>query len=404
MKFTELFTKTLKENPSEETAINAQFLIRAGFISKVMAGVYEFMPLGWHVLQKINNIIRKEMNNIGGQELFMSVLQDKNPWQATGRWESAKDVMYQFKDETGKENGLAFTHEEPLTIAASHFINSYKDLPKAVYQIQTKFRNEARAKSGLLRGREFLMKDLYSFHADQNDLDKFYEKAAQAYLNIFNQAGVKAVRTFASGGLFSKYSDEFQVLADVGEDIIYINTKKNQAINKEVYSDEVLSDLNWNKDDLKEEKAIEVGNIFKLGTKFSEPLGLIFTDETGNKKPIVMASYGIGPGRLMGTIVEVSHDEKGIIWPESVAPFKYHLISLNKNEEADKIYADLKSKNIEVIYDDREDKTPGEKFADADLIGCPWRLVISSKTKTNTIEIKNRSETQAKIIELSELK
>jgi len=402
MKFSQLFTKTIKEAPADEAAINAKLLIRGGFITKVMAGVYEYMPLGLRVLNKINGIIREEMDSVGGQEIFMSVLQNKENWNTTGRWESAKDVMYQFKDDAGKEYGLGFTHEEPLTATAGHFINSYKDLPKAVYQIQTKFRNEARAKSGLLRGREFLMKDLYSFHTSQEDLDPYYEKVASAYERIFDRAGVKAIRTFASGGLFSKYSDEFQVVADVGEDVIYMNGKDNRAVNKEVYTDEVLADLGWDKSSLVEKSSVEVGNIFKLGTKFSEPLGLKFTDEKGELKPVVMASYGIGPGRLMGTVVEVSHDDKGIIWPESIAPFRVHLVSLGKNTEAEVVYNDLISKGIEVLYDDREDKSAGEKFADADLIGCPWRLVVSEKT-AGKIELKKRFGKDAKLVSIAEL-
>jgi len=368
----------------------------------VMAGVYEYMPLGFRVMEKINNIIREEMNAIGGQELQMSVFQNKDVWSATGRWQSAKDVMYQFKDAADKEYGLGFTHEEPLAAAARHYINSYKDLPRAVYQIQTKFRNEPRAKSGLLRGREFLMKDLYSFHASQEDLDQYYEKVASAYGRVFERMGLKTIRTFASGGSFSKFSDEFQVEADIGEDIIYLNKSAGRAVNKEVYTDEVLAELGWDKKSLAERTSIEVGNIFKLGTKFSEPLGLKFTDEKGDSKPVIMASYGIGLGRLMGTVVEVSHDDRGIIWPESIAPFKVHLMSLSRNEQAEEVYQELTRQGIEVLYDDRDDKTAGEKFADADLIGCPWRLVVSEKTG-DKIEIKRRSEKDSRLVEVPEL-
>lgn len=405
MKFSELFTKTLREVPSEETAINAQLLIRAGFISKVMAGVYEYLPLGLRVLNKINAIIREEMNAIGGQELSMSVFQNKETWSATGRWQEAKDVMYQFKDDSSREYGLGFTHEEPLTAAAKHFISSYKDLPKAVYQIQTKFRNEPRAKSGLLRGREFLMKDLYSFHATQEDLDAYYPKVSQAYVNIFQRVGVKAIHTYASGGLFSKFSDEFQTIADIGEDVIYINEKENKAINKEIYTDEVLKDLGWKKEELVEKHAIEVGNTFKLGTRFSEPLGLSYTSEKGKKHPVVMASYGIGPSRLLATVVEVSNDDKGIIWPESIAPFRVHLIDLSGAEkETDELYAELTKNNIEVLFDDRDDKTAGEKFADADLVGCPIRLVVSKKTiEKESVEIKHRNEKDSKLVSLAEV-
>ena len=406
MRLSKLFTKTLRETPSDETAVNAQLLIRGGFIAKVMAGVYEYMPLGLRVLNKINNIIREELDKTGAEELYLSVLQNKETWSTTGRWDEAKEVMYQFKDSTGREQGLGFTHEEPLTATARHFIQSYKDLPRAVYQIQTKFRNEPRAKSGLLRGREFLMKDLYSFHATQNDLDRYYEEVADAYLNIFKRFGLNAVRTFASGGLFSKFSDEFQVLADVGEDTIYINEKENRAVNKEVYSDEVLKDLGWNKDKLTEKKAIEVGNIFKLGIRFSEPLGLVFSDESGAQKPVEMASYGIGPGRVMGTIVEVSHDEKGIIWPESVAPFRIYLIALGEGEakkEADKLYGELEKRGAEVLYDDRDDKSAGEKFADADLIGCPLRVVVSKKTiAKESVEVRARNDTGADLVGFNE--
>ena len=403
MKLSKLFTKTLKTNPADETAINAQLLIRGGFVSKVMAGVYEYMPLGWRVLQKINNIIREELNKIGADELYLSVFQDRETWQATGRWDSAKEVMYQFKDTTGKEYGLGFTHEEPLTATARHYINSYKDLPKAVYQIQTKFRNEARAKSGLLRGREFLMKDLYSFHTTQEDLDQYYEKVATAYDTIFSRTGLKAVRTFASGGLFSRFSDEFQVVSEIGEDTIYINEEKNRAVNKEVNTDEVLNELGWDKTKLVEKPAIEVGNIFKLGTRFSEPLKLSYTDESGDSKPVIMASYGIGPGRVMGAVVEVSHDDKGIIWSEQIAPFKVHLISLGKNADAEDVYQKLQASGIEVLYDDREDKAAGEKFADADLIGCPWRLVVSGKMADDQIEIKKRPDPTPQVVKRSEI-
>ena len=409
MKLSQLFTKTLRETPKDEESVNAKLLIRGGFVSKVMAGVFEFMPLGWRVLDKINDIIREEMNAVGGQEIFMSVFQDPEVWSKTGRWEEASKVMYQFKDNAGREYGLGFTHEEPLTAAASRYINSYKDLPKAVYQIQTKFRNEPRAKSGILRGREFLMKDLYSFHATQEDLDEYYEIVADAYMKIFKRVNVAAIRTFASGGLFSKYSDEFQVPAEVGEDVVYVNEKENRAVNKEVYNDEVLSDLGWNKDNLIEKNAIEVGNIFKLGTRFSENLGLKYADENGDKKPVIMASYGLGPARLMGTIVELHNDEKGIIWPESVAPFRIHLISLDgKNKETDDIYDDLKKNGSpaggEVLYDDREEVSAGEKFAAADLIGCPLRVVVSKKTlEKDSVELKKRNEQKTELVKIKNI-
>ncbi|MBI4117130.1 MAG: prolyl-tRNA synthetase [Parcubacteria group bacterium] len=405
MKLSKLFTKTLREAPKDEESVNAKLLIRGGFVSKVMAGVFEYMPLGWRVLDKINGIIREEMNAIGGQEIFMSVFQDPAVWSLTDRWDEASKVMYQFKDNAGREYGLGFTHEEPLTAAASRYIVSYKDLPKAVYQIQTKFRNEPRAKSGLLRGREFLMKDLYSFHATQENLDDYYEKVAGSYMRIFERVNIGAIRTFASGGLFSKYSDEFQVPAEVGEDVVWVNEKENRAVNKEVYGEKVLNDLGWDKKDLIETKAIEVGNIFKLGTRFSEKLGLNYADENGEKKPVIMASYGLGPARLMGTIVEIHNDRNGIVWPETVAPFRAHLIALDgKNREADKIYDDLQKAGVEVLYDDRAGESPGEKFADADLIGCPFRVIISEKTlEKDSAEVKKRTEGKSILVNLNKL-
>ncbi|HEX9503203.1 MAG TPA: aminoacyl--tRNA ligase-related protein [Patescibacteria group bacterium] len=405
MKQSELFTKTLREAPKDEQAVNAQFLNRAGFVHKVMAGVYEYLPLGYSVLQKINQIIREEMNAIGGQELHMSILQNKETWAATGRWTSAADVMYQFEDASGKQMGLGWTHEEPLTVIAKHYISSYKDLPKAVYQIQTKFRNEPRAKSGVLRGREFLMKDLYSFHASQEDLDRFYEKAAVAYANVFKRVGLDARRTLASGGLFSKFSDEFQVLSESGEDTIFYCEACDYTANKEVAGELNLADKCPKcSGKLTQGRAIEVGNIFKLGTKFSEALGLSFTDKDGSKKPVIMASYGIGPSRLLGTIVETSHDEKGIIWPKSVSPFDLHLINIAGDEKAaDKLYETLQSVGFSVLYDQR-DARAGEKFADADLIGIPKRILVSDKTlKDDSVEIKDRNTDKTSIVKVKDL-
>ncbi|OGN26951.1 MAG: hypothetical protein A3B17_01410 [Candidatus Yanofskybacteria bacterium RIFCSPLOWO2_01_FULL_45_72] len=406
MKFSKLFTKTIKEVPADESSVNAQLLIKGGFISKVMAGVYNYLPLGLRVLNKINNIIRDEMNATGAEELFMSVLQSKETWTTSGRWDTAKEVMYQFKDGSGKEIGLGWTHEEPLTEVAKHFISSYKDLPKAVYQIQTKFRNEPRARSGLLRGREFYMKDLYSFHADDNDLNRYYETVAGAYAKAFSRIGLDAKRTVASGGLFSKYSDEFQVLCDAGEDTIYYCSECGYAANKEVAAElEIKDKCPKCGKGIGEKKGIEVGNIFKLGTRYSEPFGLYYTDKDGAKKPVIMASYGIGPGRVMATVVEVSHDGKGIIWPETIAPFKVHLIAFDgKTEEAGEIYVELGERGIETLYDDREDKTAGEKFADADLIGCPIRLVVSTRTLQNgSVEIKRRASDKAELVKIEEI-
>ena len=404
MRQSQLFTKTRKEAPKDEASNNAQLLIRAGFIYKEMAGAYVYLPLGLRVLKKIEEIIRQEINAIGGQEIFMTSLQNPEVWKASGRWDD-KIVDNWFKSTlvAGGEVGLANTHEEPLSNMLTQHISSYKDLPVYPYQFQTKFRNELRAKSGLMRGREFLMKDLYSYSRTEEDFRKFYEQAAQAYLNIFAKVGLGEItyRTFASGGSFSKFSDEFQTVSEAGEDLIYIDEEKKIAVNKEVYTDEVLQELGLDKNKLKQAKAIEVGNIFPLGSRFAEAEKLSYKDEAGQQQYPVMGSYGIGLGRLMGTIAEIYQDSKGLKWPETVAPFKVHLLSLQENVKADKVYQDLTKAGVEVLYDDRE-LTPGEKFSDADLIGIPYRAVISKKTK-GKIEIKKRVSSDFSLIDTKKL-
>ncbi|MHB1316243.1 MAG: aminoacyl--tRNA ligase-related protein [Minisyncoccota bacterium] len=408
MRQTQLFTKTRKEAPADEVSKNAQLLIRAGYIQKEMAGVYTFLPLGLRVLKNIEQVIREEMNNLGGQEMFLTALQDKEVWEKTNRFsDDVIDVWFKTELKAGGETALAPTHEEPITRIMTSHISSYKDLPVYAYQFQTKFRNETRAKSGIMRGREFMMKDLYSFDTDQSGLDAFYEKVSDAYKNIFDKVGIGHVtyKTFASGGAFAKYSHEFQTICDAGEDLIYVHEGKKVAINEEVLNDEVLSDLGISKDDLVTKKSIEVGNIFKLGTRFSEAIDLNYTDEEGNSKPVVMGSYGIGPSRLMGTIVELLSDEKGIVWPEAVAPFRVHLVILGNSPEValagDLFYEKLKTLGVETLYDDR-DLRPGEKFADSDLIGIPTRVVISEKTlQAGKIEVKKRTETEAEMMDES---
>jgi len=403
MKQSQLFTKTIKELPKDEASYNAQVLIRAGFVDKSAAGVYSFLPLGWKVINKIRNIICEEMEAIDSQEINMPSLAPKENWQATGRWDTL-DVLFKTSGSDEKEYALNPTHEEVVTPLAKKFINSYRELPLSVFQIQNKFRNEKRAKSGLLRGREFLMKDLYSFHADQEDLDNYYERAIVAYNNIFKRFGIgeKTYLTYASGGSFSKYSHEFQTLTSAGEDIIYVCDDCQMAVNKEIIADQSTCPK-CGKADLREDKAVEVGNIFKLGTKYSEPFDLKYQDKNGEKKMVIMGCYGLGLSRALGTIVEVCHDEKGIIWPEEVAPFKIHLVSLGENAQADIIYDNLHKAGVEVLYDDR-DLSAGEKFADADLIGCPYRLVLSKKSlEKGGLELKRRDEKEISIISLTEI-
>ncbi|MBI5467429.1 MAG: prolyl-tRNA synthetase [Candidatus Kerfeldbacteria bacterium] len=398
MRQSHLFTKTRKEAPADETSISAKLLIRAGFVFKEQAGVYSMLPLGVLVQNKIVAIVRQAMNAIGGQEVAMTSLQDPELWKTTDRWDDAKvDNWFKTKLKNDTEIGLAFTHEEALTRIMRNYVGSYRDLPKFVYQFQTKFRNELRAKSGLLRGREFLMKDLYSFTKDTADLEAFYERAAAAYTQIYATVGLGEVthRTFASGGVFSKFSDEFQVVCDSGEDTIYLSSKGGMAVNKEVYTDDILAELGLQKSDMREVRAIEVGNIFKLGTKYSAPLGLTYTDEHGTAKPVVMGSYGIGVGRLLATIIEVHADDHGMIWPAAVAPFPVHLVRLGDDPKvsaaADNLVAALAKRGIEVLDDDRE-MSPGQKFTDSDLIGIPTRVVVSAKTlAAKKLEVKDRA-------------
>jgi len=407
-----LFSKTKKDMPADEQARNAQLLIQAGYVFKEMAGVYSLLPLGIKVINKIENIIREEMNNIGGVEMKTSIIQTKDAWEKTNRWsDDVVDNWFKTELKNGSQVGLSFTNEEAYTNIMKQYINSYKDLPVYPYDFKEIFRNEARSKSGLMRGREFYWKALYSFSKDKEEHDEFYEKSKTAYMNVFTRLGLgdKTYLTFASGGTFSKFSHEFQTLSDAGEDIVYVDKNKNIAINKEVLKDEVLAELNLDRNDLQEEKAIEVGNIFSLGFKFSEPLDLNYKDQNGEVKNVYMGSYGIGITRLMGTIVEVFADDKGIVWPESVAPFQIHLLSLSKDKDSEvykrakSIYDELVKNNIEVLFDDRESKSAGEKFSDADLIGIPTRAVVSDKSlEKGGVEIKKRNETESSIISVEE--
>jgi prolyl-tRNA synthetase len=411
MRQSKLFTKTRRDSPADEVSNNAKLLLRGGFIHKDLAGVYSYLPLGLRVIKNLENIIREEMNGIGGQEVFLTALQAKEPWEKSNRWsDEVMDVWFKTKLKNGTELGLAATHEEPLTNLMRDHIRSYKDLPAYPYQFQTKFRNEIRAKSGIMRTREFIMKDLYSFNKNEADFKVFYESCAEAYLRIFTRVGLGEVtyRTFASGGSFSKFSDEFQTVTNAGEDYIYVDKEKRIAINNEVYREDVIEELGLKKEKLERVRAIEVGNIFPLGTKFSDALGLTYQDENGENKKVYMGSYGIGPGRLMGAIVETLSDENAIFWPESIAPFRAHIILLqNTNEKlatfAEKTYVELTNAGIDTLLDDR-DTGAGEKFADSDLIGVPHRIVIGKTTlESGKLEYTERQTGEASQLEIDEL-
>ena len=405
MKLSQSFTKTTKTAPADEVSQSAKYLLRAGYIYKEMAGVYDYLPLGMRTFEKIIQVIREEMNAIGGEELRMTSLQPKNVWEASNRWDDkVMDVWFKTKLNAGGELGLAPTHEEPLTHMMKSYISSYKDLPVYVYQFQTKFRNELRAKSGIMRTREFMMKDLYSFSKNREEHNEFYEKCAASYKKIFDRLGIGdyTFRTFASGGSFSKFSDEFQTICDAGEDIIYLDRNRNIAVNEEVYTDDVLNDLGLDKSKLEKCKAAEVGNIFTLGYKYSDALDLCYNDEDGKRQKVFMGSYGIGPSRVMGVIAEKLSDDKGLVWPVEIAPYKYYLVGIGK--EGEKKAVELHDKAPEdIILDDRASARTGEKFADAELMGIAYRVVVSDKTLAeNKVEVKERQNGETKLLTLDE--
>jgi prolyl-tRNA synthetase len=410
MKQSKLFTKTRKEAPADETAKNAQLLIRAGYIHKELAGVYDLLPLGIRVVEKIKQIVREEMNAIDANEFIMSSLQSKDTWTQTKRWDDeVVDVWFKAQLHAGGEVGFGWSHEEPITNLMKSHIASYKDLPVYVYQFQNKFRNELRAKSGMMRGREFVMKDMYSFSADADQHEEFYQKTIEAYMRCYQRFGIgdDTFVTFAAGGAFTEFSHEFQTICEAGEDEIYINREKNIAINDEVYNEDTLNNLGVTADELEKVTTAEVGNIFNFGTQKCEEMDLYFNDAEGKRIPVHLGSYGIGITRVMGVIAEKMSDEKGLIWPESIAPFRVHLITFGKNEnvyrEAESLYHDLQNAGVEVLFDDR-DLGPGQKLNDADLMGIPHRVVVSERAHENGgVEITERASGEVRYIDPSRL-
>lgn len=409
MRATNLFTKTSKNVPADETAKNAQLLIRAGFVYKEMSGVYAYLPLGLRVLEKIKQIVREEMNAIESNELIMTSLQRSEVWQQTGRWDDEiVDVWFKtrLKDET--EVGLGWSHEEPIVEMLKHYISSYKDLPISLYQFQTKMRNELRAKSGIMRGREFVMKDMYSFHDSAASLDSYYNRTIEAYKRVYERLGIgdDTYVTFASGGAFTKFSHEFQTICEAGEDYIYLDREQNVAVNEEVI-DEAVQELGLKREALDKVKTAEVGNIFNFGTQKTDEMGLYFTNKDGQRQSLHIGSYGIGITRVMGVVAEKLSDSRGLVWPSSIAPFRVYLVQIGDSDkvlsEAKALYEELQHQGIEVFWDDRDNR-PGEKFADADLMGLPYRVVISDKTlEKDVYELKKRSEAEVQLVNKSEL-
>lgn len=407
MRLSQLFTKTSKSAPADEVAKNAQLLIRAGFVYKEMAGVYAYLPLGLRVLEKIKQIVREEMNAIDSNELIMTSLQRKEIWEKTTRWsDDVVDIWFKTRLKDDTEVGLGWSHEEPIVEMMKQYIHSYKDLPVSLYQFQTKMRNETRAKSGVMRGREFVMKDMYSFHATAEDLEQYYNRTMDAYMRVYKRLGIgdDTFVTFASGGAFTKFSHEFQTICDAGEDVIYIHRGKNIAVNEEVI-DGAVKELGISVDELEKVKTAEVGNIFNFGTQKTDEMELFFTDTSDQQRSLYIGSYGIGVTRLMGVIAEKLSDDKGLVWPESIAPARVYLVQIGEDVtyDAQNVYETLTKKGIEVLWDDR-DARPGEKFADADLFGIPHRIVVSAKTVAeNKLEYKARRSAENELLTLDEL-
>lgn len=410
MKTSQLFTRTSKTAPADEVAKNAQLLIKAGFVYKEMAGAYDYLPLGLRVIENIKQIVREEMNAIGSNELIMTTLQRKEVWERTTRWDdTVVDIWFKTKLKDETELGLGWSHEEPIVEMMKQYIHSYKDLPVSLYQFQTKLRNELRAKSGVMRGREFMMKDMYSFHATAEDLSAYYEKSKEAYMRVFRRLGIgdDTYITFASGGAFTKFSHEFQTVCEAGEDVIYVHRGKNIAVNEEVLED-AIKELGIHPDELEKVQSVEVGNIFNFGTQKTDDMGLYYTDVDNQQQSLHIGSYGIGITRMMGVLAEKMSDERGLVWPEAVAPFKVYLARLSADQAvvaaADALYDELQASGITVLYDD-SDKRPGEKFADADLMGIPHRVVVSAKTvEANVFEYKKRTSTEVEMVDIASLK
>lgn len=407
MRLSKNFTRTIKQAPADEVARNAQLLIRAGYVHKTMAGVYSYLPLGLKVVENIKQIVREEMNKIDSQELVMSTLQSKELWQETGRWsDELVDVWFKSKLQDGTEVGFGWTHEEPIVDLLRNYLKSYKDLPISVYQFQNKLRNELRAKSGIMRGREFVMKDMYSVHASKEDLDNYYNAAIEAYKRCYDRFGIgdETYVTFASGGAFTKFSHEFQTICDAGEDYIYLHRGKNIAVNEEVL-DDAVKELGIDRSELERVKTAEVGNIFNFGTQKSEEMRLVFTDAEGVEQYAYMGSYGIGITRVMGVIVEKFADDKGLVWPENIAPAKVYLVQIGSQSRsaADELYQKLQSAGVETIYDDRDER-PGVKFADAELLGIPYRVTVSDRLLDDgKWEVSTRQTGEQRLLTADEL-
>ena len=408
MKQSLLFAPTLRDMPKEAEVISHKILLRGGYIKQNAAGVYTYLPLGYRVIKKIENIIREELDNIGCSELLMPALQTKDLWVESGRWDAYGKELMRMKDRHDREFCLGPTHEEVITSIVRDFITSYKKLPLALYQIQTKFRDEFRPRFGLMRGREFIMKDLYTFSATQEDLDEWYLKVRKAYQNILDrlELNYRIVRA-DSGNIGGKSSEEFMILCEIGEDTIVYSDSSDFASNTELYD---LKDGDPSPDGIgtiKTAKGIEAGHIFKLGTKYSEPLKAMFIDKDGKQKPIIMGCYGIGVSRLLMAVLEQHYKNEKAIWPKEIRPFDVHVLALEKEGTegyniAVDVYNKLKAKGYDVLFDDRQE-SPGVKFKDADLIGIKNRVIVGRKAVEGVFEYKNIEEETNEEVDLNKL-
>lgn len=401
---------TTRSHAEAQHSQNAALLSRAGYICQIAAGLHTLLPLGLRVLNKIEQIVREEMDALGAREFVSPIIYPKEIWDKTGRWESI-DVLYKLASRSGSELCIAATAEEVVATMARDQIHSYRDLPYAMYQIQNKCRDELRARSGLLRGREFRMKDLYSIHFEAADLDAFYESVCQAYMRIFTRCGIgeRTVRTFASGGVFSRFSDEFQLICDSGEDTIFVKKDRSIAINAEVAKDTEAraAAFGGEEPDLSEVRAIEVGNTFKLGTRYTDSFDVSVSDSSGVRRSLLMCSYGLGTTRLVGAIAEVCNDAKGLVWPHAVAPYDAHIVVLqaaaNSQENVRGLAERLRKAGISALVDERADISAGEKFADADLLGMPYQIIIGRRSDGKRFEVKTRNTGFTEMVDIDAL-
>ncbi len=402
-----MFIPTLKEAPKDAEAMSHKLLVRAGLVKQVAAGIYSYLPLGYKVIKKIETIIREEMDALGCSELLLPALQTADLWKESGRWADYGPELMRLQDRKKRDFCLGPTHEEVITFVVRDQLNSYKKLPVGLYQIQTKFRDEMRPRFALMRGREFSMKDLYTFHANEECLDEWYKLVWQAYKNIFNRCGLEVKVVFSDPGqIGGDVAHEFMVMSEVGEDTISYCNSCDYGSNTELSNlqvGDVCPDCGGS---ISIAKGIEVGNIFKLGTKYSKPMKATFTDKDGKDKPLIMGCYGLGVTRTLMAVVEQNNNNEGIVWPEEIKPFDYHIVcfDVKKDEQVEasmEIYQNLR-KMGECLLDDRLERGV-VKLKDADLIGIPVRITVGRDISEGLVEVTNRKNGKTDKVKIGEI-